>query len=395
MKKGFLTLLALLLAFPFTACNTAVDQPDVTGETEDTTASETTAPAEPAFNEAEARQKIYDHMVALANMEWTPNETFDISTPSSKYLQNIIYKKGVTYRGAPYSNGIDGTMQMFADALVDGVYMGGVTKEDVIGFDCSSAIAAAWKTVNPNLKCESTKTMLPKDGNGCEPVGSYDYSVRGTSILTTEVAQASGEQVLCEAYCLLQKGDAIVNRWAKNSAHIRMVSFPPVVVRNADGSINPDKSILTYCDQTSDIREFRGYSSNWQVDQTVTFASLVKNNYLPICIEDFYQDQSREMIFTVNGMNDPSNFPARLSGQIYCTQKIMEGKIAVVDESGNELYSEIKEFKSYVMSVGSFSSVNLRNAIGQKSGKMSFVVSVKTPSTKTEFAEAARFDFTK
>ena len=332
-------------------------------------------------------------MIALANMEWTPKETFDISTPSSKYLRGIIYEKGVTYRGAPYTNGIDGTMQMFADALVDGVYTGGTTKADVIGFDCSSAIAAAWKTYNPNLTCESTKTMLPKDGHGCEPVGSYDYEARGNTILTTGIPPVSGEQVLFEAYALLHEADGVVCRWAENSAHIRMVYEDPKVVRNDDGSIDGKKSYIYFTDQTSTIRDFEGYKSNWQLKKKATFTSLFNGDYLPVCIEDFYVDQSKEPIFTVYNLCDGKNFPSRLTGQFVCTQKITEAKIAVLDLNGNEVYSESKEINSFVMQLGSFSVVKLRNAIGRNNGRWVFTVSAKTAGTDGEFAELARFRF--
>ncbi|MBE6564316.1 MAG: hypothetical protein E7655_03440 [Ruminococcaceae bacterium] len=401
MKKILLVLFAMLLAFSFTACDSNVDQPDVTDttdageQTEDTTEeAKETEPAAPKMSEEEARQAIYDKMVALANMEWTPKVDFDLST-SSKYLQNITYKVGTTYRGAPYTNEIDATMESFAAILDNGVYMGGLTREDAVGFDCSSAVADAWRAYNPDIRCTTTKTMFPRQGYGCEAVGFYDHSVRGTTILTTEITKVSTEQTMYEAYALLKKSDAVMCRWASEAAHVRLVSCEPVVVRNPDGTIDGKQSYITYCDQTSTIRDFKGYKSNWQIDAKAYFNKLFENWYIPICLEDFYVNRTQEMLFTINGMNDPNNFPARLTGQITCSQKIMEGKVAVLDANGNEMYSEVKELKNYCMQIGSFSLVNLRSAVGKNTGKMTFVVSVKTPSTKDAFHEVTRFDFTK
>ena len=74
----------------------------------------------------------------------------------------------------------------------------------------------------------------------------------------------------------------------------------------------------------------------------------------------------------------------------------IDGKtVTAQDANGNEMYSEVKELKNYCMQIGSFSLVNLRSAVGKNTGKMTFVVSVKTPSTKDAFYEVTRFDFTK
>jgi len=399
MKIKCLTSLLLLGALLFSALSSCKgEQVSDTPDTSDTSvtvteAAEEAIPEEPPFNEEEARQKIYDAMVGLAGIEWTPKTTFDISTPSSKYLRGLIYEAGTKYKGAPYTNGIDGTAKTFTAALENGVYTGGTTKASVIGFDCSSAVAEAWKSVNPDITCMSTKEMFPKQGHGVEPVGFYDYGAR-TSLLTTEITAASGEQTIFEAYSLLKKGDAVMTRWASEAAHVRLVSSEPVVVRFGDGSIDASNSYILYCDQTSTIREFEQYKSSWQIDEKVTFRSLFDNWYIPICLEDFYENRSDEAEFTINGMNDPASFPSRLSGQIGCSQKIKSGKISLLDENGDEIYSDIKEIDSYIMQISAFSYAKLNAALSGRSEKMTFAVSVVTYKD-SNFIEATRFEFSK
>ncbi len=412
MKKIMPILSALLLIclLLLTGCGGQSAQPSPeTGETEETREEEVTTEEEKteetqpspeekekekAKEEEEARNKIYDYMVEMANVPWTPKETFDLST-SSKYLQGLKFIAGHRYRGAPYENAIDGDMEGFIALLEDGVYTGPTTLGQAYGNDCSSAVAAAWRAAFPDIRCDQSVRMLPQKGYGAMPVGSYDHTVR-TKDLTTEITASSGEQVMYEAYALLKRADAVLTIWGTQQAHVRLVSGEPTVVRANDGSIIGAKSIVTYCDQTSTIRSFKGYSSTWQIDAEATFDSLFSNDYIPVCLEQFYVDHTRELLFTVNGMNDAAKFPSRLSGQVGCTQKIKSAKIALLDAEGKEIYAdEHPDVRSYVVRLPEFSTPRLSSAISAApAGKLTFVFSVWTFGTD-DYVPVHTIEFTK
>lgn len=393
-KRIFFLLTAILCLGLLASCGEKTEDPSPIGE--ETEPVETAKPEEtaPPMDENAIRQTVYDYMVEAANVEWTPKVNFDLST-SSKYVSGLAYKAGRTYHGAPYENDIDGDMEGFKALLENGVYVGPTALGEAYGCDCSSAVAAAIRAYNPDSRIAKTNDMFPNAGYGCMPVGFYDYTTVKDH-LTTKITEASGEQEMYEAYALVQKSDIVLTRWNSGAAHVRLVSGEATVVRNPDGTINGDRSYILYCDQTSTIREFDGYLSNWQIDAKATFKSLFNNWFIPVCLKEFYVNHTQELLFTVNGINKPEKFPERLTGQITCSQKIKDAKVSILDESGKEIYAEEKkEFRHYCLTLSSFSFPELNKAVSAAgSGKYTYVVSVWTFGTD-DYVEVTKFDFTK
>jgi len=230
-------------------------------------------------DEVDLRQMVVDYMYAMANIKWTAGIRLDYSSYASK---SLIYEPGQTYLGMVYNNNQNG-FEAFLDVLDEnnnhiGTQAGWGTAP---GNSCATSIRHAWQQISPTTNYEYSADMLPYfTSTGILALGNIDWS--GYSDNNTDtIVQKHDAQVIFQAYALTLPGDALV-RFLGTGGHALMVTKNPTVVYNADGTIDMDNSYVYLTDQNNRLHTRREYPSSWEVDRAVSFASALKDGYLPV-----------------------------------------------------------------------------------------------------------------
>lgn len=186
---------------------------------------------------SEKRAKTVAYMRAMSQVEWTPAQHMDFTDCRTDY--HLF--SGVTYRGLPYVNQMDCSLEEFQSWLRDGVYIGPVSSKECIGVDCSSSVLAAWGKIASSFDYVWTKRMMPFYG-GALPVGTYRIPEDATG--SDQVILANDLQTIYAAYAQLQPADAVVTY--NKRGHVRMVAQKPVVLREPDGAISDLSYVVTH-----------------------------------------------------------------------------------------------------------------------------------------------------
>lgn len=273
------------------------------------------------------RKTIVEYMRSMGTVKWrvdqelleyTKNDRLD---PSIHYQR---YERGKTYMGIPYAHGA-GSRARFLSRMAavdaDGVYTTrpglengryyvgkkaeeladrGVHPKDNFGFvrymgnDCSSAVSWSWRQISSvdvregGCHCLYSGDMIPTRENRAEfgilPAGDW-YAQTRDSVLTYE---QEGEQAFLEAFAKARMGDAIVGY--HDGGHVRLLSYDPVVIRDAEGRIDGKKSYFITIEQgdgffdsktednylRTDLTEPINYS--WRIDFQHGFWNLLHHD---------------------------------------------------------------------------------------------------------------------
>lgn len=264
-----------------------------------------------------------------------------------------------------------------------------------MGNDCSGAVTWAWLQVSNTLVedtlthsipykggvyVQTTQYMIPtetsRERKGIYPVGSwesvtvnedgkyvtpeYDASkgayVCTDEVYTSAVLNTNGIDTMYEAYAQAHKADAVVcfvDYWASSiprpAGHARLIAADPVVIRNADGSINPKSSYLLCSEQGAGI----GSTSSWRVNYKYTFYELLGSvtetpvalrtkTYIPITNRALQDDYIRApyLVEVKNSTDESKNFPilSPTEGRMYSYSHINSVTVTVKNGSGTVLY---------------------------------------------------------
>ncbi|MBR3437014.1 MAG: hypothetical protein IKG97_04585 [Lachnospiraceae bacterium] len=287
------------------------------------------APLEPApWEDASLppRERVVAYMTALSQVEWTPSEKIDLT----KSKKNLMFFPEVQYKGLPYTNDWDGSLEEFRSYLREGVYLGPVTDEECRGVDCSSSVLSAWAVVSTSFDCVWTRKMLPQAGCGTIRVG--DYVIPEGSEGTEDIIRANEEQRIYEAYAALLPGDAVVQY--TDHGHARMIVGEPDVRRNADGTISGLSSVVT-TEIDSRLRSGEGYASCWIVEHTYYFRDLIDDFYIPLTIPELVSGEAPELSLTLNEDNTAETLLAEggLRGTLESNYRITMVKASVLEEA--------------------------------------------------------------
>ena len=258
-----------------------------------------------------------------------------------------------------------------------------------MGNDCSGAVNWAWMQVS-NVITEdvpshnvpykggvyvlTTNVMIPNDANripkGIYQVGSWETSTTDTNgkwvsapfddskaayqctteTYSPEVLQSNGIDTILEAYAQTHKADGVVcyvSQWSSkvaNGGHARLVVADPVVIRNANGSINPNASYMLQTEQGVGFDD--KYDSHWNVNKKYTFFELTgkavegaitnsTKTYLPITIRALREDEIRKT-YLVQDPKGPVTSP--VTGSIYSYHHINSITVTVTDAAGKVYY---------------------------------------------------------
>lgn len=291
MKKILCMILCLVMLTAFFGCN---QQPSVPAPMEypDYTFDDTP-------NTMEMRLTAVKAMKDLLSVPWCTDHVITYKKNGPVSGKQFLHEPGYTYAGVLYSSASSGLFQFFEyyDANTGLLTYEGTADELKLdlGSSCADALLWAWSTVCNSVKGGFYPVMMVP-ANGYIPVGNYTIKDTITSFNeypSYAIIDSVPKEVMLDAYAQCLPADAIIST-SKN--HAMMAIEPAVVVKNADGSINPDESYIMIQDQ-------RGGSSNtsfYEVEENghtlyfsgrtsakFTFAKLYEDDYIPITAPEF------------------------------------------------------------------------------------------------------------
>ncbi|MBE6564297.1 MAG: hypothetical protein E7655_03345 [Ruminococcaceae bacterium] len=371
MKKALLLLLTFALIAAIAACAPAEPADPAGGSapaSEQTAAPETTAapieedPFDVPADMDGIRQKTIEYFEAMANVKWVAPTRMDY-TQSSAITTKLVYEKGRTYYGLPYSSRRQPGVSLgeFEDYLDEKrVYNGPLEYKDLIGGDCGS-MRRAWAYGGAlcgfGMKLEDWELFVYKNiMNNKQPaivkIGSYDDSHFVDDIPSVECVMAYNEpEVMYESYALLKSCDLIGSRFRITATskgctqHVRMLVKDAEVFRLGNGKIAPSKSYITYSEQTSTMRTVDGKNTTWLLNEQVSFSTLLSGGYVPLSIASLQQTEVTKPVMTASGISTPESFVSSsvLEGTVECNYNIFETEITVTDKDGN-VVSHVKNY---------------------------------------------------
>lgn len=300
------------------------------------------------MTEDQLRQICVDFMRLQLSFAWTPSEDMVYTTGGT----TVTLYAGTAYGGLPYVSSTFGNlykaMEYYDETTGTLKVQANIAK--VIGNQCSASAYWAWSRVSNAISYGGTSNMLEK--NGCLRIGSYTYdssieSFHNESIRTANICTANGEQTMYEAYAQLLPADGI-SMYTGGAGHVRMVAETAHVIRNADGTINGERSSITFLDQVDSWKS--DMQSNGQpiriqggVDVTVSFASLYKAGYLPFRIPELAgKDPVEEATASIGYSSGAVSVQALQGSTLSANYPLSDITVTVTDQSGKQVYSHTK-----------------------------------------------------
>ena len=267
------------------------------------------------------RRKVVDYMRSMATVAWQidQDQLEYIKNRNKVCVQYQLYLRGRTYLGIPYAHS-GGGMARFLAAMAkeeNGVYTTlpdlkngeyyvgevaealaheGISPKDNYGFtqymgnDCSSTLSWAWRQVSSVDIAEGgcygrySGNMVPTAENekayGILPLSDF-YA---KEIETQRTVQDWGETAVYEGYAKALPGDGLCG--VDSGGHVLMLSYDPMVIRSADGAIDPEKSFVVTIEQGAGLYDCKTTKNlykeelpdplmtTWRVDYRYYFRNL-------------------------------------------------------------------------------------------------------------------------
>ena len=358
MKKCLILLLAvLLLAVTLVACGgneapTSVSAYKAEGEFTQVN-NKLTWDAINAFpikrsdmTEEEMRKVVVDFYKYSKTVVWVAGS--DLKYTVNSTLGRNTLKTGTVYGGFPYVSLGSGNVYRLMDymdtekGVLDAANAGAV--DVLFGNQCSISTFWAWgRIINSANYCYTKDAVV---ANNFLRVGEYTYpddlkefsGVYGT----LSVLQDNGEEKMYACYAQVKPGDGLVHN--NQSGHIIMVTGDTVVVKNADGTIDPEQSFIIYSDQntpwkvaTNEQGDTYNYTSG--VDKKMTFTKLFERYYVPFTFKEFCgQDPIEDTEASFSHTGDTISFDQLFGAKVTANYSISDIYAEVYDAKGNEVY---------------------------------------------------------
>lgn len=295
------------------------------------------------------RDAVVNYMRKMAAVEWECSENFGMEVKWEHWGVDLAYRKGEIYRGMPYT-GLIVSLDQFKELIVDGKYT--TDQKDwkkSPGVNCFTAVMHSTQQVE--CTCLLTWDIFPHEYENPPMKLVGEYTLIEDAGSTHQVTELNGIDVMCKAYAQLQKGDVI--GWKNhpkgyNFTHYRIITEEPIIVRDENGKIDPEKSTVKCIEQTNkfDTDRTDGVKTTWRIDKAYTLQSLFDKSYLPvtlynyekprdevelpyICLEkEIKAEELEKRTFGDNAVR--SNFPIRYV------------RIRVYNQEGEEVLSKTK-----------------------------------------------------
>lgn len=257
--------------------------------------------ANASMTEAQLRQICVDFIRLETEFPFKFQEDFVYTIESQKRPRRLL--GGKVYGGMPYVSRGAGNLYRLAEVYDPETGTLGRDSDiyeniRLFGNACSGAASMAWSRVVTSAYLGYT--MFMTEANGFLPVGPYRYPRENLTqfirndpneVCCKTVCSFNGEQTMFESYARMQPADGLVC-----DGHVRMNCAVPVVVRNPDGTIDPDRSYTYIHEQTcytSSRNQLRiapdgsHYVAQGRVDYHNTFRQLLSEGYLPFTFPEF------------------------------------------------------------------------------------------------------------
>lgn len=299
----------------------------------------------------ELRQLCVDYVQLSITFQWVANQGFEYFDAHGK---TPVFEEGKLYGGIPYISQSGGNLYRilrYYNEETGVLDMTPLISKDIryLGTACSGTACWGWSRVVNSSALGYTGDLIAS--NGCIPLGpyQYDHNIKrwgeNGDPDARDVAQINGEQTMFESYAKILKADCVVS-----NGHVRMATDAPVVVRNADGTINGDESYLIQCEQGlfNNGDEYKrttstGIEYRVQANPVLksTFAELFKGGYLPHTFAEFLgTDPVEPGEATLEGAGETVSTVQLRSLMLKANYNISDVFTTVRDAEGNVIYEE-------------------------------------------------------
>lgn len=258
----------------------------------------------------ELRQLAVDAFRANLTFQWTPNKDISYTYKLNGKTADVKLPVGNAYSGMMYGTGltgVGGTVGTIWKVLPYYDLETGVVDVEAMGEKyygcltsaCSYGALQGWNRVSNSHGIGGMETYNQYDSN-IVPVGPYKYETFtykhdfSSKTASNEIIAANGYRTMYESYAEMLPADGL---YSSSSWHVIMCCSKPVVVKNADGSINPMESYLLVCEQetkgTRDLLEpimqenGKYLRTLGCVDNKYTFNDLANKGYIPFTFKEF------------------------------------------------------------------------------------------------------------
>ena len=286
-------------------------------------------------NELVLRQRVVAAMLELTTIEWRVRTNLEHNEGS--------FNSEVTYYGMPYRHmgaspsrikyliDEEGYLNEIAYALPS------VELQNYMGNDCSTALIHALWTVSNSVDFGHCSRQYPWDEEGgCLYVGDWEpdpsLSVSDSSLHI----KYNGEQKMYEAYAQLKMGDFYVYNIPDVGGHTRMAAENAVVVRNQDGTIDPNRSYVVSHEQgwtTNDV-ERKTYTT-CRANHKYTFANLLYDCAVPITCEELVTGEMEPA--TCELIGGAEGKMGMVTGTVKTNYYLDYVDLLITDDQGNEV----------------------------------------------------------
>ena len=318
----------------------------------------------------EARQICVDFMRYSKTALWIPDDYYPIWSDAVLHTDGSTPDRsmdgGIIYGGLPYISWATGSIYRLMDYIDESTGVVNMERAGRVplafGNQCANGAYVGFARVINSANYGVTATMVQSDG--FLRLGDYTYSDVLTRYAeeygTPHIIQENGDEVMYESYAQLKAADGIVY-WT-TAGHVVLVASDAVVVRDANGKIDPAQSYITVLDQTPTWKTATGaegdqftYQAN--VDEKWTFMKLLKGNYLPFTFAEWQgTDPIEETEVGVSHQGETITMQDVYKLKVTSNYYIMDLYLEVHDKWGNEVYklasrpikdAGVKEFRFF------------------------------------------------
>lgn len=202
--------------------------------------------------EEKMRDIVVEHGEMIAELPWTADADvyLDFQSVGDTARKFLFYGKDRKYLGPTYSRPSKPGYEHFRLAFKDGKYIGPLTTGGTVGYDCYSYIYDCVARVSRSYSWVGWQSQ---DDNAMYILGDLKHD--GSPTFTDkDIYPYNTEQQIYENLALSERGDILSTYCAASGGgglHIRIAQHDAVVVRNADGTINPEESYILTIEQGS------------------------------------------------------------------------------------------------------------------------------------------------
>lgn len=300
---------------------------------------------------AEARQTVIDFFNYAKTATWIPADNWEFTHhDDGTGLDSMT--GGAVYGGLPYVGLASSAIYRLMDfidpetGVVDIYTAGGKDHEyqKMFGNQCANGAYQGWSRFINSAKYSGTPRMTL--ANGFFPVGDYTYPEYTTSWTegynTKAVCAENGDQKMFESYAKMIPGDGVVN--FTTAGHVMMIVSEPVVVRAADGTIDPVQSYVHITDQHVQFSAYQHpdggdacQAANY-INKKTTFQGLVGSGYLPFTYQEWLGTDPIEIPETkFSHSGETISLKQLYNAKITCNYHIYDIYAEIYDAAGNEV----------------------------------------------------------